>query len=116
MRESRIDHAVSEVRDLEGGDTPPTWVARTIEEERELPIWIEHREIRRVRISRGRPSNGAMRSDDHISTWEMDYSGECPECGHDRLRHRYHAHHHIAGSDHIWCLECEHEIRAEEWG
>lgn len=107
--------------------TPMLSTARLLSEHFGTPFAVETRRVTDIRIQRGDPRHGAKRSDDHVSRYEVELPlGEvgadafegvrCPHCGGTDGLYRYHANHHIAGSQTLFCLDCEEVLYSEEWG
>jgi hypothetical protein len=69
-------------------------------------------------ITEGRPGNGAMRSDSHISFWKTQFHSrfKCPDCSAHWRVFEYSAQHHIAGYVSETCQCCEHTFEYEDWG
>jgi len=102
-----------------------------------LPELCGANRILDVSIARGQPENGAMRSDDHVSRFEVEFpihewAGEepigvfpdpddlhgvrvCPECGSERAVYAYSACHFIAGSEDVSCAGCGTTLYHEDW-
>lgn len=133
-----------EVRDhfaeLDVPGTPDLRMARLIQT-MGIPDWCGARQVHDVRIQKGDPVDGAARSDDHISRFEIeipwseinwdDVSGQkigrenlrrrgyaevCEECGCDRAMYVYSATHFISGFERVYCPDCETVYAHEEWG
>lgn len=111
--------------DLPG--TPDLSHARILQEIG-LPEWCGSRKVLGLSITRGDPQHGAKRSDDHVGLFEVeaplseieDVPDVCPECdpgiGTERGRYRYQATHFIAGSETVFCTNCEEVLYSEDWG
>lgn len=110
-----VREAVDAIRRTEPDEVPPTWALDTLAYDRGTPIWIDDREIREISIRSGSPGHGALRSDDHVGEYEIEYDGHCPSCRDARLRFSYGSYHHIAGYFSVECTECGGEIESEEW-
>lgn len=69
-------------------------------------------------IQKGKPRNGALRSDDHLSHLELNVPRRCPEddCLAVRASYEYSAHHHVAGYERMTCEKCGHKYVDEKWG
>lgn len=81
------------------------------------PIDVGQRTVRSWSIANGRPRHGEMRSDDHVSGYDVEYRGDnpCYECGNGRLRYEYNAYHHISGSMRVYCPRCKDVKEEESW-
>ena len=119
--------AVEEARDLcrealskAGTDTfpdvPPLRYLRVLQRAEPLPWVFGDAAILDVSTRAGRPLHGAMRSDDHVSSFEAVVTVEqCPECGHDKATFEYSSYHHIAGGMSLVCRRCGHVHGEEDW-
>jgi len=123
---SRINSALEAVADHDIPGTPPVTELEVLEHVHDSEWSVETRDVRDFSITRGDPQHGALRSDDHVGRYEVAFPlheaglpgspRQCPECGGERGLYKYRAHHHIAGSESIYCLACEHQIHSEDWG
>lgn len=99
--------------------TPRVGVLKTLEAAGITPtLRVHDRVIRGWSIESGNPTHGAMRSDDHVGHYEVEYTDDskaCPECGSHRLVYDYSAYHNISGSKHISCTVCHETVEREDW-
>ena len=107
--------------------TPAKGVVETIHRSSELPFGVGTRELKAATITSGRPGHGAMRSDDHVSLYEIELplrevsndaveANECLTCGEQRAVYSYSAHHNISGHEAVECAFCGDVHYSEEWG
>lgn len=104
---------------------PSVGTLRTLRREDSTPIATHGIVVREFSITGGRPRHGALRSDDHIGSYEAvvpftmarddHIPDECDQCGHDRLIYETSTHHHIAGYEAAECAHCGAEVFSEEW-
>ena len=104
---------------------PRVGVLRTLRQEDTTPIFADGVVVREFSITAGRPRHGALRSDDHIGSYEAVVAfdlvtdervpDECDQCGHDRLVYETSTQHHIAGCEAAECAHCAAEVFSEEW-
>lgn len=113
--EDRIEEAIETVAEHDIPGTPPVWALKVLEHVY-TPTEAGDRRLLTFDIARGRPRNGALRSDDHISHYKVEYPRECGECGHDTAVYEERAHHHIAGGHGIECAACGAVHESNEWG
>lgn len=108
---------------------PPVWVAREVNAGLKLPYDSGSFQVIRVDVTEGRPDHGALRSDAHISHWEVaaglsalrgreeiTLPVSCPDCGAHGGVYRYHANHHIAGYERAACEACGKLLDSNDWG
>lgn len=106
--EGLLDHAIP--------GTPRVSDLRTLEAAGiSAPVEVHERTVKEWAIQHGDPQHGAMRSDDHVKAYEVEYVAPCPECDSTHLRYEYDAYHHIAGSMRHYCPVCDHTLEEEEW-
>ena len=125
MTAEQIGDAVDEIENLSIPGTPPVRLARAIQRD-QVPRQVGRRKVTDVSVTDGRPMHGAMRSDDHIGRFEIELpiseidhetvEGRRCECGGVDALYRYSASHHIAGSETVFCLDCEEQLYNERWG
>jgi len=100
--------------------TPSVSTLRVLQEAGITPtLEIGNTVILEWSITSGDPMNGALRSDDHVSSWKTafrDMRESCPDCDAAWREYEYHSHHHIAGQVSETCQICGHEFESEEWG
>jgi len=84
----------------------------------EFPVTVGDRRVLTASITHGNPRHGEMRSDDHVSGYEVEFVEDClaEDCFSDVLRWTYSATHNIAGRYKTYCPSCETVHDAEEWG
>lgn len=111
-----IKVALAEIEETSLPGTPSIGAVRTLLAMTSPPITVGQRTVTRACIQEGRPRHGEMRSDDHISSFEVQYREECPECGSLRACYSYDAFHFIAGSESAKCEGCGFVYHHEEWG
>lgn len=122
-----VAEALEQVADHDVPGTPPVSALSVLAEVAATEWTTDTREVRDFSITSGDPQHGAHRSDDHVGRYEVELpvaevaddaadGDRCPECGHDRARFHYSAHHYIAGSESVVCPRCEHEYHSERWG
>lgn len=84
-----------------------------------FPVTVGDRRIIGVSIERGQTGIGAghLRSDDHISYYEVEYDEACPQdgCHSEVTRYKYSANHHIACRESTFCPRCDTVHESEEW-
>ena len=80
-----------------------------------LPITIEHKTIRELRVAKGDPTHGAKRSDDYVSKFEVEYPGRCDECGNGQLVYMYSINNMWYGGQDIRCEVCDTTLFEEVW-
>jgi len=125
--ERAIQSALQKIADHDVPGTPPVGALKVLNRIHESERTINDRTVESFSITTGRPRHGALRSDDHIGSYELrlplvsvDHEavpGElCPECGGDMVLYQYNAHHFIAGSESVVCPECEEVLYSEDWG
>jgi len=122
-----LAEAIEAIQNTDVPGTPPVSVVETVQEATDLPLSVGVHTIKSVSITQGRPGHGAMRSDTHISHYEIEIplrevssetveENECPVCGENRATYQFSAHHNIAGSRSITCTFCDETHHSEEWG
>lgn len=122
-----IKNATEDVADHEIPGTPNLSTLSIIKAGINIPFEVEGRRVTGLRIQEGRPEHGELRSDPHISRYEVEFplsevdpavleGDACPHCGGERGKYRYNAHHHIAGGESVWCLRCEEQLYDKSWG
>ena len=111
-----VKEALDALLDVDATNTPPLSALRTLEAaDITAPVSVGDRTVREWGITRGDPQHGALRSDDHVSYWEVEFPRPCGECGGNRARWEYSAHHHMAGYWKTYCPTCETVHDSEEW-
>lgn len=100
--------------------TPPVSTLRVLQDAGITPtLEIGETVILEWDITDGAPMNGALRSDDHVSSWKTAFRSmreSCPDCDAAWREYEYHSHHNIAGRVSEVCQICGHEFESEEWG
>jgi len=107
--------------------TPAVSVVETIQEATGFPFAAGSRMIKSAGITNGRPMHGELRSDTHISQYEIELplrevdretveADECPVCGETRATYQFSVHHNIAGYRSVTCTFCDETHHSEEWG
>lgn len=100
-------------------DTPSVGAVRTLRAaDIDFPLTVHNVRIIGVSIKGGEPMNGAMRSDDHISYYEVEYPQPCPkdDCHSEVTRYKYSTHGFEYGSEETFCPRCDTLHESEEWG
>lgn len=115
-----IGEALSKLVEGNPKEMPAMSAVKTLQDAGiDFPVTVGNRRIMAVSITRGKVGrgNGHLRSDDHISRYEVEYPAECPEddCWSEVTRYKYSANHHIAGSERTYCPTCETIHDSEEW-
>jgi len=122
-----LSEAIEAIQNTDVPGTPPLSVVQTIQKATKLPLSVGVHTLKSVGITKGQPMHGAMRSDTHVSHYEValpirEVSHEavegdsCPSCGETRCTYSYSAHHHIAGGEGISCNTCGEDLYSQEWG
>lgn len=122
-----VEKALHKVATHDVPGMPNVHVMRVLQEVHEAEWDVDTRRLVDFGITTGDPQHGAMRSDDHVSRYVLRlpivevndgtfHGTECPECGGEMALYKYQAHHHIAGSESLFCTTCEEELWSEEWG
>lgn len=124
--QEEIADAMDEVFNHSVPGTPRTGASKLVREKFDLPTLVGTRKVKEIKIAHGNPRHGAMRSDDHLSKYEVELplaevSNEVVRenacsCGCGTALYRYQAHHNIAGSEVILCTRCEETHHEERWG
>lgn len=120
----RVSDATEELIDRKPTSPPPVWAVRVLLNAFGSPPWdFGRRQIRNVKIENGQPQHGELRSDDHVSDyelefpireWEEGHAMECPECGEQRAVYEYNAYHYISVRWSIVCTTCGHMYEEHE--
>ena len=125
--ERAIQSALQKIADHDVPGTPPVGAFKVLNRIHDSEWQIQNRTVESFSITTGRPRHGALRSDDHIGRYELRlpiaevddetvHGDSCPECGGETALYRYSAHHHIAGSQSVFCLRCEQQLHSDDWG
>ena len=122
-----LAEAIEAIQNTDVPGTPPVSAVETVQEATDLPLSVGVHTIKSVGITQGRPGHGEMRSDTHVSSYEVELpireieretveGNECPTCGEQRAVYSYAVHHNIAGGQSISCSFCGEDLHSQEWG
>ena len=111
----QVADALEEIAEHEVPGTPSISAVRKLLDATGLPVSVGGRTVRKARIQQGDPVHGALRSDDHISHYEVVVPKCCPECEHHLAVYVYNAYHNISGSRSLTCDSCEHVYESDHW-
>lgn len=122
----RINSALEAVESHAVPGQPPATELKVLKHVHDSEWNVGDRRIREFQIASGKPMRGELRSDDHISRYELELplhevddatipGATCPECGGRDVLYKYHANHHIAGYRSVFCLDCEERLHHNEW-
>jgi hypothetical protein len=114
--QKRIEAALGEIASHEIPGLPNVGTLRVLQALHESEWRTDGRLVKDFKIQQGRPDHGELRSDDHVSYYEVSFPSTCSECGHGRAIYKYSANHHISGYDRVYCPNCEHVTHSEDWG
>jgi hypothetical protein len=120
-----ISDALEAIEAMDVPGTPRVGVARTLRDGVAFPVNVSTRTVKSAAITGGRPDHGALRSDDHISRFEVVLPfaevnndavpvSECPECGFPDAVYTYSAHHHMSYAESVVCDSCGAEAYGDD--
>ena len=113
-----LAEALDEIRSGDPTETPSVSAVRTLEAAGiNFPLTVGNLRIKAVRVQSGKPMHGEMRSDDHISLYEVEFLEPCPEkeCFSETRTYKYKANHHISGYMKEYCPRCGKVFKSEDW-
>jgi len=123
----RIGEALDTIAAHDVPGQPRAGTLKVLRELHDSEWTTDTRNVRDFSITRGDPQHGAHRSDDHIGRYQLELplsevsdeavcGSECPHCDNTGALYKYRAHHHIAGSESVFCLQCEEVLYSKKWG
>lgn len=123
----QVQRALSAIEEAGVPGTPSVSMLSIMRDGCDLPCEVGDRVVRRIGIEEGRPDHGALRSDTHVSDYEVTLPfaevdsdayapDECRECGEADGTYIYSAYHFIAGYETLVCHDCGTKLYGEDWG